>query len=209
MLRVGTRILVGFTFLLACAATFAQADFSADIVNLSAGGNTFQTKIFSTTGKLRFQGQDKSGRANSIMLVDLAKQTSIVLMPQQHLYVQEARAQIPGQGVAFFQPKDGEDACSEWQKMAQIEKEKCHKLGHEVLDGRDTVKYESKSAKGEIRNIWIDAELDFPVKWKGPVGTGELRNIKVSPQPVELFEIPPGYSQRTFGDGQKPKPSQP
>jgi len=142
------------------------------------------------------------------MIVNLASGTSIVLMPQQHLYVQETRAQIPGQGVTFFQPKDVEDACGEWQKMAHTEKEKCRKAGHEVVNGRDTAKYEATSAKGAISSIWIDAELHFPVKWKGPVGAGELRNIKAGPQPADLFEIPSGYTKRTFGAA-KPKASQP
>ena len=118
-------------------------------MNVSATSNTFQTKIFSTTGKLRFQGQDKSGRTNSITIVDLAAETSVVLIPQQKRYLQETRAQIPGQGVTFFQLKDVEDACGEWQKMAHTEKTKCRKIGHEAINGRDTVKYESMPAKSE------------------------------------------------------------
>lgn len=208
MLRITRHISVSPIFLLACAAAVAQADFSADLVNLSAS-NTFPTKIFTTQNKLRFQGQDRVGRTNSIMIVDLAAGTSIVLMPQQHLYVQESHPQIPGQGVTFFQSKNAEDACGEWQKMAHTEKEKCRKVGHEVANGRDTVKYEATSAKGEIDDIWIDAELHFPVKWKISVGVGELRNIEVGPQAAELFQIPTGYIKRTFANAPKSKPTQP
>jgi hypothetical protein len=192
---------------LACASAWAQADFSADIVNLSAS-NTFPTKIFSTRNKLRFQGQDGSGRTNSIMIVDLAAGTSIVLIPQQHLYVQETQPQIPGQAVVFFQPKDVNDACLEWQKMAHTEKEKCHKLGPESVNGRDTMEYESTSTKGEVRDIWIDTELHFPVKWKSSASVEELRNIKPGLQPAELFEVPAGYTKRTFA-APKSKPAQP
>lgn len=208
MLRIITHISIGLTLLLGCAAAGAQADFSADLVNLSAS-NTFPTKIFATQNKLRFQGQDRVGRTNSIMIVDLAAGTSIVLMPQQHLYVQENRPQIPGQGVTFFQPKDVEDACGDWQKMAHTEKKKCRKVGHEVVNGRDTVKYESTSGKSEASDIWIDAELHFPVKWKSSVGIGELRNIKAGAQAAELFEIPSGYTKRTFASAPKSKPAQP
>jgi hypothetical protein len=192
------RFAVCSFFLLACGAAFAQADFSADIVNLSATSNTFQTKIFSTKDKLRFQGQDKSGRTNSIMLVDLAAGTSIVLVPQQHLYVRESRAQIPGQEVTFFQPYDVEDACGEWGKSAHTKKEKCQKIGHETVNHRDTVKYESTSGKGESTFVWIDANLHFPVKWIGAFGGRELRNIQEGSQAKELFEIPPGYTRRSF-----------
>jgi hypothetical protein len=208
-----SRLASCILFLLACRAAFAQGDFSADIVNLSATGNTFPVKIFSTKNKLRFQGQDKNGHTTSIMLVDLAAGTSIVLIPQQQQYVQQTRAQIPGQGVTFFQPKDVEDACGEWQKMTQtdegVPKEKCRKVGHELVSGRDTVKYESAPAKGESSLVWIDAKLHFPLKWKGPVGARELRNIQKGPQAKELFEIPPGYTKRTFGSAPKPKPAQP
>jgi hypothetical protein len=208
VLRLTARICLSLTFLVACAAALAQADFSADIVNLSATSNTFHTRIFSTKDKLRFQGEDKSGRPNSIMIVNLAAGTSVVLIPQQKQYVESKRAQIPGQGVTFFQATDVEDACGDWQKMAHTEKGKCRKVGHEAVNGRDAVKYEGTSAKGEASSVWIDAKLHFPVKWKGAVATGELRGIKEGPQPAEQFEVPTGYAKRTFSSPAKPATSQ-
>jgi hypothetical protein len=197
-----------FFFLFSGKAVLAQADFSADIVNLSAA-NTFPTKIFATKDKLRFQGQDRNGRTTSVMLVDLAAGTSIVLIPQQHQYVQQTRAQIPGQGVTFFQPKDVDNACTEWQKMALTGREKCHKMGHETFNGRDTVKYESTPARGDGNAVWVDVKLHFPVKWKGPALERELRNIVERPQGKELFEVPAGYTKRTFEGPVTTTPSQP
>ena len=214
------RMITAFAFGLVAAAAWAQ-DFSADIVNLSAASNTFHTRIFSTKNKLRFQGEDKAGRTNSIMIVNLAARTSMVLIPQQKQYIESKQPQIPGQGVTFFQAKDVENACGEWQKMAQseegekpekgekkeeIEKNKCQKAGHETVNGRDTVKYEDTASK-EAGSIWIDAKLHFPVKWKNAVGAGELRNIKEEPQAAELFAIPEGYTKRSFGSGTA-KPTQ-
>ncbi len=193
--------------LTACA--FAQADFSAEIANLSADSNTFHTKIFSTKEKLRFQGEDKSGRTNSIMIVNLATRTSIVLMPQQHQYVENNRSQIPGQGVTFFQASDVEDACAEYQKVSETKKSTCRKTGHETVNGRDTVKYEVSPGKSNLGSIWIDVKVHFPVKWQSSVGKGELRDIKVGAQPAELFEIPPGYTKRGYTTPAKPKPAQP
>ena len=195
--------------MLACVGASAQADFSADIVNLTATSNTFHTRIFSTKDKLRFQGEDRSGRTNSIMIVNLATGTSIVLIPQQKQYVENKRAQIPGQGVTFFQATDVEDACGDWQKIARTEKAKCRKIGHEKVNGRDTVKYDSKSGKGEANTVWIDAKLHFPVKWKNSVGAAELRNIQEGVQPANLFEVPRGYEKRTFGAAPKKKPGKP
>jgi hypothetical protein len=175
----------------------AQADFSADIVNAKAP-SPFPTKIFATKGKLRFQQQDRNGNPSSIMLVDLNALTSVVLIPQQHLYVKESKPQIPGQGVAFFQPADVVNACPAWQKMAEIQG-KCSKVGSEAVNGRDTVKYENVAADKTVSYIWIDAKLHFPVQWDGPVGTRELRNIQEAPQAAELFEIPAGYKKRNLG----------
>jgi hypothetical protein len=198
---------VGAALLLAVSA--GAQDFSADIANLSARSNTFHTRIFATKDKLRFQQEVKSGRVDSIMIVNLAKRTSVVLIPQQKQYIESDRPQIPGQGVMFFQAKDVEDACGEWESLIRIEipdsdaptrrpvpKYKCQKIGHETVNGRDTVKYDDTTDKGETSLIWLDVKLHFPIKWKNAVSTGELQNIKEEPQPAELFAIPPAYTKR-------------
>jgi len=192
------RLILRFVLPLAlgCASASAQADFSADITNNLTDTN-FHTKIFSTTGKLRFQGANKDGRVNSIMLVNLTNRTSMVLMPQQHQYVENKVPQIPGQGVTFFQAKDPEDACGEYQRIAESKDTKCRKVGHEMVDGRDTVKYEFSGGKTNTGFAWIDAKIHFPVKWANSVGKGELQNIREGPQPPELFEIPAGYTKHT------------
>jgi hypothetical protein len=182
--------------LLASASAVAQEDFSADIVNLKVA-SPFPTKIFVTKGKLRFQQQDRAGNPSSIMLVDLAALTSVVLIPQQHLYVKETKPQIPGQGVAFFQPTDAANACAAWQTIGEL-KGKCRKVGSEMAGGRDTLKYENIDADKTKSDIWIDPKLHFPIKWDDPVGARELRNINQAPQPADLFEIPAGYSRRNL-----------
>lgn len=186
--------------LAAGAMARAQADFSAEITNTLASSNTFQTKIYSTKGKLRFEGEDKGGRPNSIMLVDLVGRTSVVLVPQQKQYVQSKMPQIPGQGVAFFQAKDVESACSEYLKLPQVEKGKCKKVGHEMVNGRDTVKYEVSPEEGASGPMWIDVKLHFPVKWQNSASAGELKNIREESQPAEFFEIPAGYAKRVLGN---------
>ena len=206
--------LVFITLLLTCAAAAGQSDFSADIANLSASTNAFHTQIFSTKGKLRFQQEVKAGRVDSIMIVNMAKRTSIVLVPQQKQYIESDKPQIPGQGVTFFQSKDVEDACAEWENLIRLQetvdedqkaarktppiKHKCQKIGHESVNGRDTVRYDDTTDKGDTSSLWLDVTLHFPVKWKNAVSTGELRNIKEESQPAELFAIPAGYTKRAL-----------
>lgn len=191
-----------------CATASAQADFSADIKN-SLSGNSFPTTIFSTSGKLRFQGTDKAGRPNSIMLVNLMNRTSVVLIPQQHQFVDSKVPQIPGQGVTFFQAKDPEDACDEYLRIADRKDMKCRKVGHETVNGRETVKYEVSDAEANSGFEWIDVRIHFPVKWQNGVGNGELQNIHERPQPPELFEIPAGFTKRHYATAAKPQPTQP
>jgi len=209
LFRLIIRICTVLSLFPACAV-FAQADFSADIVNLLAESNTFHTRIFSTKDKVRFQQEDKTGRTMSITIENLASRTSIVLMPQQHQYVENKRPQIPGQGVTFFQAKEAEDACGDYLKIATDEKGKCRKVGHETVNGRDAVKYEVSPRKGDPGSIWIDAVLHFPVKWQSAASKGELRNIKEAVQSAELFEIPVGYTKRSYGSQPaKPKSAKP
>jgi len=192
----------GLCLALASASAFAQANFSADIANNLTDTN-FHTMIFSTTGKLRLQGADRKGRPNSIMLVNLTNRTSIVLMPQQHQYVENKVPQIPGQGVTFFQAKDPEDACGEYLRIAEFKDSKCRRVGHETVNGRDAVKYEFSGQKTGTESAWIDTKIHFPVKWANSVGKGELKNIHEGPQPPELFEIPAGYTKHSSA---KPQP---
>lgn len=200
------RLIILLTTLgVATGAAQAQADFSADIVNLRHSDNPFQTKIYSTRGKLRFEGRDQQGRSGSIMIVNLATRRSIVLLPQQRMYLEQARPQIPYQGVAFFQARDVDNACPEWQKVAGKDLEHCEKIGTETVDGRAAVKYDGKTVTGErseTTSIWLDTRLHFPVKWQGPVGAGELRNIQEGAQPANLFSIPAGYSRRHYAQTQ-------
>ena len=193
--------------LITCPVAFAQADFCAEIA--TAASNTFHTKIFSTKDKLRFQGEDRLGRTNSIMIANLASLTSIVLIPQQHQYIESKEAQIPGQGVTFFQAKDVEDACGDWQRVSHGEKGKCHKVGHDTVNGRETVKYEVATESDKPSLMWIDVKLHFPVKWQSAVSSGELKNIQEGPQPASLFEIPAGYVKRSYANTGKEKSSQP
>ena len=189
------RFLLVLFLAAASSATAAQSDFSADIVSPKPT-NSFQTKIFVTKNKLRFQ-QENNGHTTSIMLVDLAALTSVVLIPQQHLYVKESKPQIPGQGIAFFQPQDVRNACGDWQKIGEL-KGKCRNLGKEELNGRDTVKYENITADKIASYVWIDTKLHFPIKWEGQVSNRELRNIVESLQPADLFAIPAGYTKRSL-----------
>jgi hypothetical protein len=72
----------------------------------------------------------------------------------------------------------------------------CEKVGREAVDGRQTVKYQNKSASlaASVSAVWIDPSLNFVAKWEGKDTAAELRNLnKEEKLSSALFEIPQGY----------------
>jgi hypothetical protein len=189
------RITCALSVLFVAAFAFSQTEFSADVVNNQkpdAGA-----KIYFAKDKMRFESAKKDPRGGGALIVDLATQTSTVVMDQQHMYM-ELPQQMASQKMAynFFRTGDVENACSDWMQMAANKGGTCHKVGNETVNGRSTVKYEGTNAKGETGLVWLDPKLRFPVKWQGKNNeSGELRNIQEGSQPASLFEIPAGYKK--------------
>ena len=198
MLRRVARISCFFVLILAGSFVLAQAEFSADIVNLDKPG-TPPVRVSFAKDKMRaeVQGGQHGGGA---IIVNFATQTSTVLMAQQHMYM-EMPAQNSGQriGYNFFETGDVENACGDWQKSVRNQGGSCHKVGDESINGRSTVKYETTGTNGEVNHFWLDPKLRFPVKWQSKGSSGELRNIQEGAQPASLFEVPAGFTKMDMG----------
>ena len=202
MLRWTVRTSCFLALMLAAGFALAQAEFSAEIVDLQKSGAPTQAKIYFTKDKLRIESQNSGPRGGGTIIMNLSTQTATVLMAQQHMYM-EMPAQAQGQrmsyAAAFFQTGDVENACGDWQKMARNQGSTCHKVGNETLSGRSTVKYEATNANGDVSHFWLDPKLRFPVKWEGKNSSGELRNIQEGTLPANLFEIPAGFIKMDMG----------
>jgi hypothetical protein len=157
-------------------------------------------KIYFSKDKVRFESANKDPRTGGVVIMNLATQTTTVLMNQQHMYM-ELSPQMASQRTAynFFRTDDVEAACSDWTQLPQNKGGSCHKIGSETVNGRSTVKYEGTNAKGETGDVWLDPKLRFPVKWEGKNGSWELRNIQEGSQPGSLFEIPAGFTKFDMG----------
>lgn len=199
MIRVICRSCCAFAVILAATFALAQAEFSAEVVD-NQKGDTPQAKIYFGKDKMRFESAKKDPRGGGAFIVNLATQTSTVLMDQQHMYM-EMPAQMANQRMSynFFRTGDVENACSDWLAQARNKGGTCHKVGNETVNGRSTVKYEGTNAQGETGAVWLDPKLRFPVKWQGKNNGGELRNIQEGTQPASLFEIPAGYTKFDMG----------
>jgi hypothetical protein len=181
----------------------AQADFSAEVIDLQKAGTPATAKIYFTKDKMRVEPTTTNPRGGGgAVIVNFATQTSIVLMSQQHMYMEmPAQSQTQRLGYSYFRVGDVEDACGDWQQLAQNHGNSCHKVGSETVNGRSAVKYETTNSSGDVSYFWLDPKLRFPVKWEGKTSKGELRNIQDGAQPASLFEVPSGYTKMQMPAG--------
>lgn len=175
------------TAFLGLIPAFCQAqEFSADVVYFAAAKpSNRSSKIFVSKDRMRLETR---GLSDTILLVNRGENTAAVLFPARKSY--QPLTTGPSE---YFRVEDPEDACPPWQR-ATDQKIVCEKVGHAVVDGRQTVKYQNKAAsEAATAAVWIDLALKFVVKWEG-VGTGaELRNIQEAQQAEDLFTVPSGY----------------
>jgi Domain of unknown function (DUF4412) len=208
MLRSMTRISCFLALTFAASFALAQAEFSADIVDLQKAGTPTQAKIFFAKDKIRIEAQTMGAHGGGAVIMNFDTQTAIVVMAQQHMYMEmpvQAQGQRMAYTSAFFRTGDVENACGDWQKMGHNQGSSCHKVGNETVSGRSTVKYETTNASGEVSHFWLDPKLRFPVKWDGKNSSGELRNIQEGAQPASLFEVPAGFTKMDMGGMMMPQ----
>jgi Domain of unknown function (DUF4412) len=208
MLRCFTRIFSLLVLIFAGSFALAQAEFSAAIVDLQKPGTPTTAKIFFAKDKMRIESQSSNARASGAIIVNFSTETSTILMPQQHMYMDmTAQSQTQRQGLySFFRTGDVENACGDWQKLARNQGGSCHKVGNESVNGRSTVEYEGVNANGDVSHFWLDPKLRFPVKWESKSSSGELRDIQEGAQPASLFEIPAGYTKMEMPGGMMQQP---
>lgn len=200
MLRSIIRISSFFAVVLASSFVLAQAEFSAEVVDLQKPGAPTTAKLYFAKDKMRIEPQTSGPRGGGAVIVNFATQTSTVLMPQQRMYMEMSiQAQGPRQTYSFFAAGNVQDACGDWQKISHIQAGTCHKVGTDTVNGRSTVEYEATNSSGDVTRIWLDAKVRFPLKWQGKNNGGELRNVQEGSQPASLFEAPAGYTKMDMG----------
>lgn len=189
---------------LAASFAVAQAEFSAEVVDLHKNDAASQAKIYFAKDKMRIESQSANARGGGAVILNLATRSSLVLMPEQHMYMEmpmQSQAQRMSYAAAFFRVGDVENACGDWMKIATNAQGSCHKVGNESVNGRSTVKYEATGSNGETGHFWLDPKLRFPVKWQGKNSDGEMRNIQEGTQPASLFEVPSGFTKMQMPAG--------
>lgn len=201
------RLLVAACFLLTLPilANVALAqDFSADVVSRDSDSSGMK-KVYVTRNKARFELQgDNPQMGPSAIVFDDTKHSYTIIMAERHMYMDAPMTITKRLLTHFWRVDDPNDACPEWKKTAEEAGSdedwgSCTKIGSDTLNGRDAVKYEGVSKKGEKSHIWVDSKLRCVVKTDEGAGGFELRNIQEGSQPASLFEIPSGYTKFDMG----------
>jgi hypothetical protein len=194
-----TRVFGFLAVLMLASMAVAQSDFSADVFDTQKSDTAAQAKIYVTKDKIRFEPAKKDAKGGAFIM-NLATQTSTVLIDQQHMYM-EMPSQMAAQRNAYnlFRAGDVENACTSWQSVGKNPGGTCHKVGSDTVNGRSAIKYEGTNANGEAATFWVDPKIAFPIKWQGKNNGGELRNIQEGTQPASLFEVPAGYNKLDMG----------
>lgn len=172
-------------------------EFSADVVyldtnhlNAAATGRVnashASSRLYVSRDKIRLE---TNGLTGTILLADRREHTAVALQPKKKAY--QYLVSAPSE---YFPVENADDGCANWRSFAE-QKIVCEKVGPEVVNGRETVKYQNKSAVDDVTAaVWVDKALKFVIKWQAASAGAELRNIKEERQVADLFAVPSDYT---------------
>jgi hypothetical protein len=185
--------------LLCGAAALAQsvpASFSADIVSLDAGGarSGAAARLHAANHKVRIE---MAGASEGFFLSDTDAGTALFVRSSRHLYMDARQSTLL---TRIFVSVDPRDPCRQWQAAAATAGAPgngawhCEPVERAIVDHREIIEYRVVTPDGQSNHGWIDATIDYPVKWRAADGTGfALDNILLQAQPDSLFSIPSDY----------------
>jgi hypothetical protein len=174
--------------------------FSADMQFSSTRGGGAAHEM---NGKMYFGGghmrMDMQGgpRGAAIIITDSKSQTTDILMPEQHMYMEHKAGEMaghrPGMMPNIKPLHDPSNPC------ANEEGTTCKNVGVEEVNGRACDHWQITEKTGKASNVWIDQRLHFPIKTVSEDSTWELTNIKEGEPSASLFQIPSGYTKMDMG----------
>lgn len=196
-----------FFVLIACLVIGHRAlaqEFSADVTS-QRQTNTSVSKLYSSDNKVRLEIQTgNAAMGPSALILDEAQHKYVMIMAERHMYMDAPVTMVKPLITQFWRVQDPNDACPQWKNVAQQAGTdqnwgSCTKIGPDTVNGRDTVKYEGVSKKGEKTHVWVDTKLHCVTKTDQSSGGFELKNIQEGSQPASLFEVPASYTKFDMG----------
>jgi hypothetical protein len=178
----------------------AQA-FVGDLVVVKPGGHVRAPlgRVAVSDGRIRLETRDL---ADGFFIVDVDRPSSIFVRPAQRVFMDARRSSALTQ---VFVPVDPDDACRRWRVMERVAgpslmpasgEWRCERVGPELVDGRETVKYRTISQQGQQSDRWIDVVRRFPIRLDTADGAVVIvDSIVDGPQLPSLFDTPDGFTK--------------
>ncbi len=196
------KSLFALIVILALGIHMPAQELTAEQVGRDSTGHTSKSKIYMSHGKVRIEPLDEAtpGSANAgktFILLDLAAGTSVVVDENRKIYLEQSPA-TAHRSIATYKPVDN-TPCE--KNPGSTGASSCKRVGTEIINGRKAEKWEITVTIGgapATMYVWLDSQWHFIVKQEAPGISGELKNIKESPQPAALFEIPADYHKMTM-----------
>jgi len=187
--------------------------FSADMQFSSTRGGSMTRdvtgKMYFGSGHMRMDMQSAGGgpHGGSSIITDFKTQTTDILMPEQHMYMEHKAGETQGPRSGMMPSikplRDPSNPCANEEGMT------CKKIGVEDVNGRTCDHWQITDKNGKVANVWIDQKLHFPIKTVSEDSTWTLTNIKEGEPSASLFQIPAGYTKMDMGSMmQKGRPPQ-
>ena len=170
--------------------------FSADVVSLDAGGarRGAAARLYVANHKARIE---MAGASDGFFLSDTDAGTALFVRASRHLYVDARQSTLL---TRIFVSVDPRGPCRQWQAAAATAggpgsgEWHCELVERAGVDHHDIIEYRVLTPDGQANHGWIDATIDYPVKWQAADGTGfALENISLEAQPASLFSIPSDF----------------
>ncbi len=152
--------------------------------------------MYFTNSHMRMDMQGTSHGA-AIIITNTSTQTTDMLMPQQHMYMEfkadQAMARRSGMMPSIKPFSDPGNPCAGDAGAT------CKNVGVEQVNGRTCDHWQITHKDGSVSNVWVDQKLHFPIKSVSADSTWELTNIQEGEPDASLFVIPSGYRKMDMG----------
>jgi hypothetical protein len=144
-------------------------------------------RLYAGTAGLRFEEPSPPGR---VYIYDRQGDRTWVLFPAQKRY-----RELKGPGpLAQFLPNPGGNPCA----GTPAKNVTCRKARSERVNGRLADLWEVEFKVGDRKLVsrqWVDRQLGAWVRWVTYEGrTVDVVDLRVGPQPADLFRVPKGYT---------------
>ena len=171
--------------------------FAADLDTVKVGGGPKAAlgRVYVSDGKVRIETRQLP---DGFFIVDADREAAWFLRPLQRVFMEARRSSLLTQTLVRVDP---EDACRQWRIMEEAAgpaggdgEWRCRLVSRETIGRRETLKYETISARNRRTSIWVDAARHFPIRVENEDGSVvSVERFVDTPQPASLFALPEGY----------------